>query len=75
MVVSVTVLVGSCKQEQALDASLIRVRFRPAGASVQDAMISDAGVTPSVTWRLRTSTGDGACVIVDVMVSLGTVTT
>ena len=75
MVVSVTVLVGNCRQEQALDAPLITVRFKPVGASVQDAMYTDAGVIPSVTWRLRTSAGAGSWVIVLVMVSLGTVTT
>ena len=75
IVVSVTVLVGSCKHEHALDTSLMSVRFSPLGASVQDAMISDAGIIPAVIWRLRNSVGAGACVIVVVTVSMGTVTT
>lgn len=65
------VVSGTKRQEQALDTALISDKFRPLGASVQEAMITAAGTTP---WRLRIG-ATGAGVIVIVTVLLGTVAT
>ncbi len=68
-VVVVSVMV---RQLQALEASLIRDKFCPVGASVQAAIISIT--TCSCPWRLRIC-ATGACVMVTVVVPLATVAT